>query len=124
MKTYELTCIQCPIGCALNVTVDGEKVTVSGNTCPRGEAYGVKEVTHPSRTVTSTVKIEGGAIPRLSVKTKTDIPKEKIFDVMAEIKKTTVKAPVYTGDVVIDNVCGTGADVIATKTILKRSENQ
>ena len=120
MKTYDITCIQCPIGCALNVTVDGDKVSVSGNTCPRGEAYGIKEVTHPSRTVTSTVKIEGGAIPRLSVKTKTDIPKEKIFEVMTEIKKTTVKAPFYTGDVVIENVCQTGVDVIATKTIYNK----
>ena len=119
MKTYEITCIQCPLGCALTVSVDGENVQVSGNTCPRGAEYGKKEVLHPSRTVTSTVAITGGVMPRLSVKTKTDIPKEKIFDVMQVIRKTTVTAPVQIGDVIIENVCGTGADVIATKTVEK-----
>ena len=120
MKKYELTCIQCPIGCALTVTVDGDNVTVDGNTCPRGKVYGINEVTHPSRTVTSTVYIEGGALPRLSVKTKTDIPKDKIFAVMAEIKKVKTKAPVNIGDVIIENVCGTGVDVIATKTVKEK----
>lgn len=117
MKTYEITCIQCPIGCALTVTVDGDNVTVTGNTCPRGYSYGVKEVTHPSRTVTSTVAIDGGELPRLSVKTRSDIPKEKIFDIMEEINRTKVKAPVNIGDTVIKNVCGTGVDVIATKSV-------
>ncbi len=117
MKTYELTCIQCPLGCALTVTVDGDELTVKGNTCPRGAEYGRKEILHPSRTVTSTVAAEGGEIPRLSVKTRTDIPKEKIFDVMEVIRKTKVKAPVSLGDVIIENVCGTGVDVIATKTL-------
>ncbi|MBQ7699156.1 MAG: DUF1667 domain-containing protein [Clostridia bacterium] len=119
MKTYEITCIQCPLGCALTVSVDGEAVTVTGNTCPRGAEYGKKEVLHPSRTVTSTVAVTDGVLPRLSVKTKTDIPKEKIFDVMEVIRKTTVEAPVKIGDVIIENVCGTGADVIATKTVDK-----
>ena len=121
METYELTCIQCPIGCALTVTVDGEDVSVTGNTCPRGKVYGIKEVTHPSRTVTSTVPIEGGDVPRLSVKTRTDVPKEKIFDVMALIKQTTAEAPVKLGDTVIKDAAGTGVDVIATKTVLKNN---
>ena len=119
MKTYEITCIQCPLGCALTVSVEGEAVTVTGNTCPRGAEYGKKEVMHPSRTVTSTVAIKNGVLPRLSVKTKTDIPKEKIFDVMEVIRKTNVTAPVRIGDVIIKDVCGTGADVIATKTVDK-----
>ena len=120
MDKYELTCIQCPIGCALTVTADGEDVSVTGNTCPRGKVYGIKEVTHPSRTVTSTVPIEGGDVPRLSVKTRTDVPKEKIFDVMALIKQTSAKAPVKIGDTVIKDAAGTGVDVIATKTVLKK----
>ena len=124
METYELTCIQCPIGCALTVTVDGEDVSVTGNTCPRGKVYGIKEVTHPSRTVTSTVPIEGGDVPRLSVKTRTDVPKEKIFDVMALIKQTTAEAPVKLGDTVIKDAAGTGVDVIATKTIRRIKATQ
>jgi len=120
MKEYELTCIQCPIGCALTVKVDRDNVTVSGNSCPRGVKYGIKEVTEPSRTVTSTVAVEGGTIPRLSVKTRSDIPKDMIFSVMEQIKKTKAAAPVKTGDVIIKNVCDTGVDVIATKSIEKR----
>ena len=117
MKKYELTCIQCPIGCALTVTEDNGEYSVTGNTCPRGKTYGINEVTHPLRTVTSTVKTEHGAMPRLSVKTRTEIPKEMIFAVMEQIKSTTVTAPVNAGDVIIENVCGTGSDVIATKTV-------
>ena len=117
METRELTCIQCPLGCPLTVTVDGDSVTVTGNTCPRGAVYGEKEVTHPTRTVTSTVVVEGGEMARVSVKTAGDIPKEKIFDVMVEIRGTKLTAPVTIGDVIIKNAAGTGVDIIATKSV-------
>jgi len=117
METRELTCIQCPLGCQLTVTVDGDSVSVAGNTCPRGEAYGIKEVTAPTRTVTGTVAVSGGEIARVSVKTASDIPKDRIFDVMAEIRAARLTAPVSIGDVVIPDAAGTGADVIATKTV-------
>ena len=117
MEKRELTCIQCPLGCPLTVTVDGSSVTVTGNTCPRGAVYGEKEVTHPTRTVTSTVIVEGGEMPRASVKTAGDIPKEKIFDVMAEIRAVKLTAPVTIGDVIIKNAAGTGIDIIATKSV-------
>ena len=117
METKELTCIQCPLGCPLTVTVDGDTVTVTGNTCPRGAVYGEKEVTHPTRTVTSTVVVEGGEMARVSVKTAGDIPKEKIFDVMAEIRGTKLTAPVTIGDVIIKNAADTGVDIIATKSV-------
>ena len=117
METKELTCIQCPLGCPLTVTVDGDTVTVTGNTCPRGAVYGEKEVTHPTRTVTSTVVVEGGEMARVSVKTAGDIPKEKIFDVMAEIRGTKLTAPVNIGDIIIKNAADTGVDIIATKSV-------
>ncbi len=120
MEKREIICIQCPMGCPLTVTVDGDNVTVEGNTCPRGAVYGEKEVTHPTRTVTSTVPVDGGESPRVSVKTSSDIPKEKIFDVMAVIRNTSVAAPVTIGDVIINNAADSGADVIATKTVLKK----
>ena len=119
METRDIICIQCPMGCPLTVTVDGGKVSVEGNTCPRGAVYGEKEVTHPTRTVTSTVPVEGGDCSRVSVKTSCDVPKEKIFEVMEVIRKTAVKAPVALGDVIIENAADSGADVIATKTISK-----
>ncbi|MBQ1685767.1 MAG: DUF1667 domain-containing protein [Clostridia bacterium] len=122
MEIKELTCIQCPMGCQLTVTVDGENVTVEGNSCPRGAVYGKKEVTAPTRTVTSTVVVEGGELPRVSVKTATDIPKGMIFSVMETIRAARVAAPVHTGDVIVANAAGSGSDVIATKTVL-RAEN-
>lgn len=117
MEKYELTCIRCPMGCPLTVTVDGENVTVTGNTCPRGAEYGKLEVTAPVRTVTSSVRVTGGELPLVSVKTKTDIPKGKIFDVMADIRKAQVPAPVRIGDVLVENAGGTGVDIVATKDV-------
>ena len=112
----ELICIGCPMGCPVMVEMDGrEIVSVSGNTCPRGGAYARKEVTNPTRIVTSTVKVEGGLVEMISVKTKEDIPKDKIFDCMRALKGITVKAPVHIGDVILADAAGTGVDVVATR---------
>ena len=117
MEKRELTCIRCPMGCQLTVTVDGTNICVSGNTCPRGEQYGINEVLNPLRTVTGTIRVSGGNLPVVSVKTASEIPKQKIFDVMDQIKKKTVSAPVKTGDVLIKNVAGLGIDIVATATV-------
>ena len=116
MEKIELTCINCPMGCPLTVTMENGQVTsVTGNTCKRGEVYAKKEVTNPTRIVTSSVGVEGGKSLRVSVKTREDIPKGKIFDSVMELKGVTVKAPVAIGDVILENVAGTGVDIIATK---------
>ena len=117
MEIRELTCIQCPMGCQLTVTVDDGKVTVTGNTCPRGAIYGEKEVTAPTRTVTSTVIVNGGELARVSVKTASDIPKGKIADVIEAISAVTVSAPVRIGDVILADVAGTGVDMVATRNV-------
>lgn len=117
MEIRELTCISCPLGCPLKVCVDSGNVTVTGNTCPRGAEYGKKEVLSPVRTVTSTVLADGGAIPMVSVKTECDIPKDKIFACMEEIRKASVKAPVTMGETVIADCAGTGVSVVATKAV-------
>lgn len=113
----ELTCINCPLGCQLTVTiVDGEVTQVSGNTCKRGEVYGKKEVTNPTRIVTTTVPVIGSDYERMvSVKTASDVPKGKMFDVVAALAEVTAQAPVAIGDVILANVADTGVDVIATK---------
>ncbi|MBR5145176.1 MAG: DUF1667 domain-containing protein [Clostridia bacterium] len=114
----KLTCIACPMGCPLSVEMDGDKViNVTGNTCPRGKVYGEKEVTNPTRIVTSTVKVSGGDSVMVSVKTKNDIPKGKIFDVVKALKDVEIPAPVKIGDVVIADVAGTGVDIVATKNV-------
>ena len=121
METRELICINCPLGCALTVTLENGEVTrVTGNTCPRGEAYARKECTNPTRIVTTTVRVEGGRLPVVSVKTASDIPKGKIADCVRALKDVKVKAPVHIGDVILKDVCGTGVDVIATKEIQKK----
>lgn len=118
MISKELICIGCPMGCQITVEYEGENVqSVRGNSCAIGDRYARKEVTHPERTVTSTVLVTGGDKPRCSVKTQHNIPKDKIFDCMTAINQTKIAAPVHIGDVVIADVCGTGVDVVATRNI-------
>ncbi len=114
MKERKLTCIVCPKGCDLAVEFDeqGAINNISGYTCPRGKDYAYAECTAPVRTVTTTVRCEGGEV--VAVKTATPIPKEKIFDVMASINAVVAPNDIKIGDVVIANVCGTGVNVVAT----------
>ena len=109
-----LTCIVCPRGCSLSVELgEGQEVlSVKGNACKRGVTYAENECTHPVRTVTSTVKLENGKI--VAVKTSATVPKEKVFDVMREINRVRASNDVRIGDVIIKNVCGLSADVVAT----------
>ncbi len=107
----KLTCIVCPIGCELAVSIENEIISVSGNTCKRGEIYAQNECTNPQRTVTSTVLCEDGSL--VSVKTDTTIPKDKIFECMQIINGTTAKLPISVGDVIIKNVFG--SNVVATQ---------
>lgn len=119
MRDQKLTCIGCPLGCSISVSLsdNGEVSEITGNICKKGGEYARKEVTNPSRVVTSIVKINNGDVNMVSVKTAEDIPKGKIFDCMEALKKVTVTAPVQIGEVIIKNVCGTGVDVIATKKV-------
>ena len=118
VTTRELTCIGCPMGCPLIVTMEaGEVISVTGNTCKRGDVYARKEVTNPIRIVTSTVRVSGGDADMVSVKTKEDIPKGKIFECVKALKSVEVPAPVYIGDVLVKDVAGTGVDIVATKNV-------
>ena len=118
MNTVNLICIGCPLGCPLTVEMEGNEVkSVAGNTCPRGDAYAKKELTNPTRIVTSTVRVAGGKLAMVSVKTESDIPKGKIFDCVKALKDVEVTAPVKIGDVIVENVAGTGVNVIATKNV-------
>lgn len=108
----ELTCIVCPMGCSLVAEIeDGKVINVTGNTCPRGAKYAEAECTNPQRTVTSTMKCSDGTM--VSVKTDTTIPKDKIFECMEIINKTTAHLPISVGDVIIKDVYG--SNVVATQ---------
>lgn len=108
------------MGCPITVEMDGDEVvSVTGNTCKRGDVYARKEVTNPTRIVTSTVRVIGGKADMVSVKTKEDIPKGKIFDCVKALKGVEVEAPVRIGDVIVPDVAGTGVDIVATKNVAR-----
>ncbi len=122
METRKLICIGCPLGCPMTVTINdaGEVERVEGFTCRKGDIYARKEVTDPTRAVTSTVRVTGAQNGERTVpcKTKTDVPKHKIMDVMQDLAGVAVAAPVRIGDVVKANVGNTGVDMVATKEVL------
>lgn len=119
----ELTCIVCPNGCSLKVEEKDGVWEVSGNQCKRGEAFAVEEMTHPMRTICSTVRTIFAGVPVIPVRVSAEIPKERIFDVMNQINQVTVDRICGTGEPVIENVLGLGVDVIVTSDILKEYEN-
>jgi CxxC motif-containing protein len=109
-----LVCIMCPKGCRLSVDVKNG-YSVSGNACPRGAEYGKKEVTNPTRVVTSTVKITGAMHSRCPVKTDRDIPKPLIQKAIELLNGVELCAPVRSGDIAVPNLLGTGANFVVTK---------
>lgn len=118
MKTEHLTCISCPMGCSLTVQInDNNEIQVTGNTCKRGEIYGQKEVTNPTRIVTSTVEVIGGNARMVSVKTAADIPKSKVMDCLKALKTVKAYAPIKIGDVIAENIADTKIPIIATKNV-------
>lgn len=110
----EFVCIVCPRGCHLSVD---DKLNVTGNFCPRGKAYAQAELTHPIRTITSTMRISNREDCVVPVKTVPEVPKEKIFEVMDAINSITLKAPVKIGDIAIKNVLGLGSDIVICQNI-------
>ncbi len=113
----EMICIVCPQGCRLTVEEKGHDLIITGNDCARGIPYAKKEMTNPTRVVTSTVKIIGAIHQSLPVKTDKDISKDLNFDVIKEIEKITVKSPVKINDILIENILGTGANIVATRSM-------
>ena len=121
MAKKDMICIVCPIGCHIDV-IEDESVEggyrVDGANCKRGKMYGVKELTRPTRLVTSTVKVSGGDLPRLPVRTKEEIPKGKVLESMTIINQIEAKAPIHMGDVLLENILDTGVDIIATRDLI------
>ncbi|MDR1540801.1 MAG: DUF1667 domain-containing protein [Clostridiales bacterium] len=110
-------CIVCPSSCRLTLEERDGKALVSGNLCKRGEAYCISEHTAPTRMLTSTIKITGGILPRLPVITSKEIPKSAVFECLSELYALKVKAPVACGEVIVKNICRTGADIIASRSM-------
>ena len=114
--TRELTCVVCPAGCKITVTLDDGKITdITGFTCA-SKKYAENEVTAPVRTLTSTVSVMTTAGKKmLPIRTDKAIPKEKLFDGMAIVRKTSVSAPVKAGDIIVKDFIENGTNLIACK---------
>ena len=122
MRTQNMICVACPMGCEMTATVEGGKVTdLKGHACKRGWAYAEAEVQNPTRGFHSTLKVEGGAVPLASVKSAGPVPKAKLMACAEATRPVTVKAPIAVGDVLIPNVAGTGIDLVATTRVLAAS---
>lgn len=116
MKT--LTCIVCPNGCTLVAEEGADGIRVSGNLCKRGVDFARNELTHPMRTIATTVRTVFTGVPVLPVRVSAEIPKERIKDVMEEINKQVITKPMSQGSVVIADVLGLGANVIVSSNVL------
>ena len=116
MMKREITCIVCPRGCRMTAHIQGETITVTGHTCPRGEKHAMDEILHPVRSLTSIVRVSNRPDTMVSVKSEDPVPKGEMFAIMEKIHTASVEAPVSIGQCIIDNVCGTR--IIATKEIL------
>ncbi len=124
LEKIPLTCIICPIGCLMEVTVQNDEnsktvVAVKDNTCPRGEEYAKKELIDPTRTLTTTIAVAQGESPLVPVKTDGEVSKEKLLSCMEVIRRQCVTAPVKRGDVIIQDILGSGVNVIACADVAK-----
>jgi len=127
MEVKDMICIVCPLGCKLKVIKDDTSeagYAVEGNKCFRGVDYGVKEMTNPTRVLTTTVSIVDASLKRLPVRTSGTIPKSLIKEAMELINKVEAKAPVKVGDVIIKDILNTGVDIIASRSMYKYSEHE
>ena len=118
----EFNCINCPRGCLLHVEEVNGEFEVTGNTCIRGHDFAISEMTCPKRTICSSVKTIFSEVPVLPVRVSAEIPKDRIFDVMAEINKVMLTERIGRGDVIIPDVLGLGVDIISTSDVLVREE--
>lgn len=123
IEKIPLTCIICPMGCSMEVEVEtntsGQKkvLSVKDNGCKRGEQYAAKELQNPTRTLTTTIKVEGGELPLVPVKTAGEVPKASLLQCMEVVRRASCKAPVKRGDVLIYDLLGTGVNVVACADI-------
>lgn len=121
MIVKELTCVVCPNGCSVTAEYTEDSphtiISISGQKCARGETWAKQEIENPMRTFSTSVTVRGGNFLEASVRTTKPIPLDKVFDVMAEIRKVTLDAPVSIGDILLENPSGTDTKIIATRNV-------
>jgi len=117
----EFICIVCPASCRLSVEETGGEVVVNGSGCKRGIAHGVSEYTSPMRMLTTTVVITGGALPRLPVISLGEVPKARLRACLEALYHLEAQAPVRCGQLICENICGTGVDIVAARAMREKS---
>ena len=120
-----MTCIICPMGCSMEVTIEEENgvkkvVSVAENGCPRGPVYAGKEIQNPTRTLTTTIAVTGGDLKLVPVKTLGEVPVRMLMPCMEVIKRVVCEAPVETGQILVRDILGTGVDVVACADVLRK----
>lgn len=120
-----VVCVSCPVGCEVTVEIAGNRVTrVEGHRCPRGEVHARQEAVEPLRVLTTSVKVLHGERPLVSVRTERPVPKRLIPRMMEELRNLSVEAPVEIGQTLVEDLCGTGVSVIATRTVARRAHHE
>lgn len=120
----ELTCIACPVGCRLTIEEKDGALHVLGNRCARGQAYAKQEAIDPQRAVTTLVRVRGGIRPVVAVKTRGTVSKAKIDAVLRAARALLVDAPIRVGDMLAENIGGSGAALVATADLAKDVPNK
>lgn len=115
-----LTCIECPVGCILDIEYNKSRVlSVKGNECSKGEKFAHDEIIDPRRVLTTTIGIESALFNRLPVRSRIDVPRDQVMDMIRQVKKIKAKVPVKAGDIIIKDFLESGIDIISSFTIEK-----
>lgn len=121
-ETKTLTCVACPKGCEITVEYEGDEILdIDGNACPQGKSYAEEEIVAPTRILPTTIRVENGALALCPVKTTKQIPLEKMSEAMEVIGSKKIKAPIKMGEVLLENILDTGADIVATRDMPKNT---
>lgn len=125
MEKKTFICIICPLGCNIEVELEGKEiVSISGNNCDKGKDFVTEEIKEPKRIITTTVKVKGSDVKLLPVKLDKPVPKEMIFEIMKEVRKIEVSAPVKINEIICENILGSGANLVATRSLEKKQDSK
>lgn len=123
IEKKHFTCVTCPVGCEVDVEVqDGSILSLTGNKCDKVKEFVLQELKEPMRVLTTTVRIKGAKWAMLPVRTDKPIPKRLFLQAMGELASIDLKAPVHMSEVIIRDIAGSGANIVATRTMNPRSE--
>jgi CxxC motif-containing protein len=119
-KAHKFVCIDCPLSCEVELVEEDSKIfEIRNNRCKKGKEYAIAEFINPVRILTTTVRVEGGILPVIPVRSKEPIPKKLIRECMRELAKVKVKAPIKCGDVLHANILNTGVYIASSRDLQK-----